>query len=148
MVFVIGIVQQLNMYIVGGVVVVVQLLMQIVFEDGEIEIEVWLENKDVGFVEIGQEVEVKIDVFDYIKYGIVLVRVVYVLCDVIQDEKKGLVYFVCIVLMCDKFNVDGCSLLLLVGLLVNVGIWIGSWCVIEYVLLLLLWYQKEVLYEC
>ncbi|MDR9836439.1 HlyD family type I secretion periplasmic adaptor subunit [Herbaspirillum huttiense] len=142
-----GTVQQLNMHTVGGVVAAAQPLMQIVPEDGEIEIEAWLENKDVGFVEIGQEVEVKIDAFDYTKYGTVPARVVHVSRDAIQDEKKGLVYSARIVLTRDKLNVDGRSLPLSAGLSVNVGIRTGSRRVIEYVLSPLLRHQKEALHE-
>jgi hemolysin D len=87
-----GTVQQLAVHTVGGVVAATQPLMQIVPEGGDIEIEAQIENKDVGFVEVGQQVEVKVDAFDYTKYGTVPARVVFVSRDAIQDEKKGLVY--------------------------------------------------------
>ena len=86
-----GTVQQLAIHTVGGVVTAAQPLMVIVPADQPVEVEAMLENKDVGFVRIGQEVEVKIDAFDYTKYGTVPARVVHVSRDAIQDEKKGLV---------------------------------------------------------
>lgn len=142
-----GTVQQLAVHTVGGVVAAAQPLMQIVPEEGDIEIEAWLENKDVGFVRIGQEVEVKIDAFDYTKYGTVPARVVHVSRDAIQDEKKGLVYSARILLARNSLNVDGRSLPLSAGLAVNVGIRTGSRRVIEYVLSPLMRHQKEALHE-
>jgi len=142
-----GTVQQLAVHTVGGVVAAAQPLMQIVPEEGDIEIEAWLENKDVGFVRIGQEVEVKIDAFDYTKYGTVPARVVHVSRDAIQDEKKGLVYSARILLSRNSLNVDGRSLPLSAGLAVNVGIRTGSRRVIEYVLSPLMRHQKEALHE-
>ena len=142
-----GTVQQLAVHTVGGVVAAAQPLMQIVPDEGDIEIEAWLENKDVGFVRIGQEVEVKIDAFDYTKYGTVPARVVHVSRDAIQDEKKGLVYSARILLSRNSLNVDGRSLPLSAGLAVNVGIRTGSRRVIEYVLSPLMRHQKEALHE-
>ncbi|MFW8298236.1 HlyD family secretion protein, partial [Klebsiella pneumoniae] len=57
-----------------------------------LEIEAFLENKDVGFVVPGQEAEVKIETFPYTKYGIVPGTVKSVSDDAINDEKRGLVY--------------------------------------------------------
>ncbi|WP_044528911.1 HlyD family type I secretion periplasmic adaptor subunit, partial [Herbaspirillum sp. B65] len=142
-----GTVQQLNVHTIGGVVPAAQPLMQIVPEDGEIEVEAWLDNKDVGFVEVGQEVEVKVDAFDYTKYGTVAGRVVQVSRDAIQDEKKGLVYSSRILLSRNTLGVDGRLLPLAAGLAVNVGIRTGSRRVIEYALSPLLRHQKEALHE-
>ena len=64
-----GTVQQLTVHTVGGVVPAAQPLMQIVPKESTVEVEAFLENKDVGFVQEGQTVAVKIDAFEYSKYG-------------------------------------------------------------------------------
>jgi hemolysin D len=142
-----GTVQQLAVHTVGGVVAATQPLMLIVPEDGDIEIEAQIENKDVGFVEVGQEVEVKVDAFDYTKYGTLPARVASISRDAIQDEKKGLIYTTRIVLDRSTLDVEGRRLGLSAGLAVNVGIRTGSRRVIEYVLSPLLRHQKEALHE-
>lgn len=85
-----GTVQQLSVHTVGGVVPAAQPLMQIVPRENVVEVEAFLENKDVGFVQTGQGAEVKIDAFDYTKYGTVKGEVRHVSQDAIPDEKRGL----------------------------------------------------------
>ena len=55
-------VQQLAIHTQGGVVTEAQPLMVIVPSDAPVEVEAMLENKDIGFVRPGQEVEIKVDI--------------------------------------------------------------------------------------
>ncbi|HZG22496.1 MAG TPA: HlyD family type I secretion periplasmic adaptor subunit [Herbaspirillum sp.] len=142
-----GTVQQLSVHTVGGVVPAAQPLMQIVPEDKEVEIEAFLENKDVGFVQIGQDAEVKLDAYDYTKYGTLRARVRQVSRDAIQDDKRGLVYSVRIVLDQRSIVIDGQRVALAPGLASNVEIRTGSRRVIEYLLSPLLRHQREALHE-
>lgn len=73
-----GIVQQLAVHTVGGVVAAAQPLMIIVPKENQVEIEAVVENKDIGFVHKGQKVAVKIDAFDYSKYGMLHGLITYV----------------------------------------------------------------------
>ncbi|MDR4469222.1 MAG: HlyD family efflux transporter periplasmic adaptor subunit [Nitrospira sp.] len=54
-----GVVQQLAVHTVGGVVTPAQQLLIIVPKDHPVEVEAQVENKDRGFVRQGQEVEIK-----------------------------------------------------------------------------------------
>lgn len=56
-----GTVQQLAIHTNGGVVTEAQPLMAIVPADQSVEVEAMLENKDIGFVRPGQEVEIKVE---------------------------------------------------------------------------------------
>src|SRR5262249_24556573 len=60
-----GMVQQLAVHTVGGVVTPAQTLMVIVPRDSQLEIEAMVSNRDIGFVHVGDEVEVKVDTFDF-----------------------------------------------------------------------------------
>lgn len=51
-----------------------------------------LENKDIGFVRAGQEVEIKVETFTFTKYGVVHGTVLNISNDAIEDERLGLVY--------------------------------------------------------
>lgn len=142
-----GTVQQLLVHTIGGVVPAAQPLMQIVPKENVIEVEAFLENKDVGFVEARQIAAVKIDAFDYTKYGTINARVRHVSQDAIEDEKKGLIYAAKIALDKSSIHIDGKNLPLTAGMAVNVEIKTGTRRVIEYVLSPLMQHQREALHE-
>ncbi|MDF2180639.1 HlyD family efflux transporter periplasmic adaptor subunit [Neptuniibacter sp. CAU 1671] len=66
-----GIVRELAIHTIGGVVTAAQPLMKIVPENQTLEAEAWLENKDIGFVTAGQPAELKVHTFPFTKYGII-----------------------------------------------------------------------------
>lgn len=142
-----GTVQQLTVFTIGGVVPAAQPLMQIVPTENAVEVEATLENKDVGFVQEGQVAEVKIDTFEYTKYGTVPAKVTHVSRDAVQDEKKGLLYTIKVMLDKSSLAVDGKSMSLSPGMAVNVEIKTGDRRIIEYVLSPLLQHQREALHE-
>jgi len=87
-----GIVQQLAIHTVGGVVQPAQALMVIVPDDSTLEVEAMVLNKDVGFVRAGQPVAIKIESFPFTKYGLIDGTLRHLSADSVQDEKLGLVY--------------------------------------------------------
>ena len=142
-----GTVQQLKLHTVGGVVPAAQALMQIVPRQGKLEIDAVLENRDVGFVQVGQAVAIKVDAFDYTKYGTVPAVVSSVSRDAVEDEKKGPVYAVRITLRQPSIVIDGKTVPLTAGMAVRAEIRTGTRRVIEYVLSPLVQHQKEALHE-
>ena len=142
-----GTVQQLTVHTIGGVVPAAQPLMQIVPQQGVIEVEAFMENKDVGFVQEGQEAQVKIDAFEYTKYGTMPAHVTHVSRDAIQDEKKGLIYSVKVALDKRTLDVDGRPVGLTPGMSSTVDIKTGTRRVIEYVLSPLIQHGQESLHE-
>lgn len=142
-----GTVQQLDAHTVGGVVSSAKPLMQIVPRETRVEVEAFLENKDVGFVQEGQSAAVKIDAFEYTKYGTVTGKVTHVSRDAIADEKKGLIYSTKIMLDKSTINVEGKEMPLSAGMTVNVEIKTGDRRIIEYVLSPLMRHKRESLNE-
>ena len=65
-----GIVQQLAAHTVGGVVTPAQPLLVVVPLDSHLEIEARVSNRDIGFVEAGQEAEIKVETFNFTRYGL------------------------------------------------------------------------------
>jgi hemolysin D len=65
-----GTVQQLHVTTVGSVVTPAQQLLSVVPDDGRIEVDAVLENRDIGFVAAGQLVEIKVDAFPFTRYGL------------------------------------------------------------------------------
>ncbi|SDR74788.1 hemolysin D [Halopseudomonas sabulinigri] len=87
-----GTVQQLAIHTAGGVVTEAQPLMVIVPSNQPVEVEVMVQNKDIGFVRAGQSVEIKVDAFSFTKYGVIDGVVASISDDAIEDDKFGLVY--------------------------------------------------------
>ena len=129
-----GTAQELKVHTVGAAIPAAQPLMQIVPRDSSIEMEVMLADKDVGFVHVGQDAEVKIDTYDYTKYGTIPAKVSVVSRDAVEDQKKGLEYAVHVTLLHPTLNVDGTSRTLFPGMSGTVEIRTGRRRVIEYFL--------------
>jgi hemolysin D len=142
-----GTVQQLTVHTVGAAVPAAQPLMQIVPKQSTMEMEAFIENKDVGFVQEGQLAQVKIDAFEYTKYGTISAVVSHVSKDAIQDEKRGLIYSVKVALNQPMLIVDGKERGLFAGMSGSVEIKTGTRRIIEYVLAPLLQHGKESLNE-
>ncbi|WP_114954960.1 HlyD family type I secretion periplasmic adaptor subunit [Sphingosinicella terrae] len=87
-----GVVQQLAVHTVGGVVQPAQPLMVIVPLGSEVEVEAQVLNKDIGFVREGQPVRVKFEAFPFTDYGWIEGTVETISRDAVQDEQLGLVY--------------------------------------------------------
>ena len=81
-----GTVQQLSAHTVGGVVTPGQSLLVIVPADSHLEIEAMVQNRDIGFVHAGQEAQIKIDTFNFSRYGLLHGKVLGVSQDSISRD--------------------------------------------------------------
>lgn len=142
-----GTVQQLAVHTVGGVVTPAQPLMAIVPDDHPLEVEAFLENKDIGFVDAGQEAEIKVETFPFTRYGTIPARVIHVSHDAISDEKRGLIYAVRASLGRTAMQVEDKLVDLSAGMAVTVEVKTGRRRVIEYFLSPLMQYGQESLRE-
>jgi hemolysin D len=84
-----GVVQQLAVHTIGGVVTPAQALMVIVPAESRLEIEAMISNRDIGFVEVGQEAAIKIDTFNFTRYGLLHGNVLTVSHDAITRDKPA-----------------------------------------------------------
>ncbi|TJW16698.1 MAG: HlyD family type I secretion periplasmic adaptor subunit [Mesorhizobium sp.] len=80
-----GRIEKLSVFTVGGFVEAGSTLMSIVPSDDDIEIEAFFDNRDVGFLESGQQAFVKFDAFPAERFGIVHGRVTSVGADARGD---------------------------------------------------------------
>jgi hemolysin D len=140
-------VQQLKAHTVGGIVPAAETLMLIVPTSDRIEVEAILDNRDVGFVQPGQRAAVKLDAFDYTRFGVVPGQVVQVSADSLEDRNRGLVYTVKVLLDQKAVRVQDRELPIGTGMSVNVEIKTGERRVIEYLLSPLLQHRREALRE-
>jgi hemolysin D len=142
-----GTVQQLAIHTQGGVVTQAQPLMIIVPSDQPVEIEAMVENKDIGFVREGQEVEVKVETFTFTRYGVIPGTVISLSNDAIEDEKRGLVYSARIQLKQKSIRVGEREVVLSPGMAVTAEIKTDKRRVIDYFLSPLKAYASESLRE-
>jgi hemolysin D len=85
-----GTVQQLAVTTLGQVVTTGQALMTIVPQNASIEIEAMILNQDIGFVEPGQDVVIKVEAFPFTRYGTVEGTVVKVSRDAVDERDTGI----------------------------------------------------------
>ncbi len=163
-----GVVQQLSVHTVGGVVTPAQQLAVIVPADAILEVEAMVSNRDIGFIHPGQDAQIKVDTFNFTRYGLVHGRVVSVSPDAIvhetpqnagNDRAKGAesessepkgqeyVYAARISLDRTQIEVDDSIANLSPGMAVTVEIKTGSRAVISYLLSPLLRHQHESMHE-
>jgi hemolysin D len=142
-----GVVQQLAVHTVGGVVTPAQELLIVVPQDHPVEVEARVENKDVGFVKAGQAVEIKVETFIFTLYGTIPGKVLSLSDDAAPIEKVGLVYPTRVSMDRATIQVEGKQVHLSPGMAVTVEIKTGQRRVIEYLLSPLLKSVQESLRE-
>ena len=142
-----GVVQHLAVYTPGAVVAAGDQVLAIVPTTGGIEVEASIDNKDVGFVRVGQPAEIKVDTYPFTRYGTVPGTVVAVSPDATAREGIGLVYAARIQLLRDVLEVHGQRMPLSTGMAVGAEIHLGRRRVIEFFLSPLLKRSWEALRE-
>lgn len=91
---------------VGGVVNAAQPVVEIVPEDTPLVVDATVQNKDIGFIRVGQPVVIKVDTYSFQRYGYLKGTVKSISPDAINDEKQGPVYKMKVVIDGDKTSKD------------------------------------------
>ena len=164
-----GTVQQLAVHTVGGVVTPAQQLLVIVPIESHLEVEAMISNRDIGFVSVGQQAEIKIDTFNFTRYGLLQGQVVSVSQDAIMRDGPGkkptnkklggalsdtsepdgqeLLYSARVSLDATQMRIEDKMVNLASGMAVTVEIKTGERRLIEYLMSPLLRYKQESLRE-
>jgi len=169
-----GVVQQISIHTVGGVVTPAEPLMVVVPADSTLEIEATVQNQDIGFVRAGEPAEIKVDTFNFTRYGLLHGQVTNVSedaevrerplagsaagagagtsssargADSPQAQGQDLVYAAHVSLDRTAMEIDGKAVKLEPGMAVTVEIKTGKRRVIEYLLSPLLRYKQEAMRE-
>ncbi len=144
-----GIVQQLSIHTVGGVVTAAQPLMVVVPIDDGLEIEAKLLNKDIGFVTQGKDVSVKVNAYPFTRYGDVPGKVEWVARDMVLDQQMGPIYPIRVSIRTYQLpnKVNGRQGLITPGMTVTTDIKVGTRRVIDYFLGPIMRYKDKSLRE-
>jgi hemolysin D len=138
-----GVVQQLKVHTIDGVVTPAEQLLVVVPKDQILEVEARVLNKDIGFVRAGQKVTIKVESFPFTRYGVIDGEVTSVSRDAIADEKLGLYYAARVRVAKSTMIVDGVDVLLSPGMAVTAEVTTGTRRLIEYVLSPVMEHVKE-----
>lgn len=145
-----GVVTGLTLHTVGGVVTPGQALLMVVPVQNKLELDAYLDNKDIGFVKLGQEVAIKLEAFPFTRYGLIKGAVVSIAGDSIErpgekplkmkesdlEQKAQTVnnFLVKIALDQMSINIDGAQQNLSPGMVATAEIKTGKRRLISYVL--------------
>lgn len=138
-----GVIEQLNVHTLGGVVTPAQELMKVVPLNQTLVIEAMVANKDVGFIEEGQRVAVKVDAFPFTKYGLLEGEITNLSDDAIADEQLGFIYKAQVALNETVLPVNGKDVSITPGMTVMVEAQTGKRKIIEYFLAPLIQHVDE-----
>lgn len=139
-----GIVKDLATHTVGTVVAPGTILLTLVPQDEPLQAEVWISNLDVGFVQPGQQVKVKLAAYPFQKYGMVEGSVQQLSADATESKdissarpnaaSEPLQYRALVKLVTDHLKRGAERLQLAPGMQVNAEINLGSRTVLEYLI--------------
>ena len=130
-----GVIQQLAIHSVGGVVTSAQPLMVVVPDATELTAEVRVANQDIGFVNPSQIASVKLETFPYTRYGTVDAQVKLVTADAVTDDKSGQSHYPTLLTLSRKtMDVDGKTVPISPGMNITAEIKTGQRRIIEFLL--------------
>ena len=129
-----GIVQNIFVNSIGGVIKPGENIMEIVPTDETLLIEVKIKPKDIAFIYYGQKAIVKFTAYDFSIYGGMNGKVVLISPDTIKDEEGNVFYTVRIKTDKNALFYNGEKLKIIPGMTVNVDIITGKKSVLDYIL--------------
>ncbi len=132
-----GVVKQIGVTTIGGVIPPNGMLMEIVPLDDKLLIEARISPQDIAFIRPGQEAKVKITAYDYAVYGGLDGVVTTISPDTIQDEVKPELYYYRVFIQTTTdalVNKAGKRFPIVPGMIATVDIRTGEKTVFEYLI--------------
>ena len=143
-----GIIKQLLVNTVGGVIQPGSDLVEVVPLDDSLLVEARIRPQDIAFLHPGQEAVVKFTAYDYTIYGGLKAKLEQIGADTIQDEDKKNTYYV-ITLRTEKSHLgtEDKPLLIIPGMVASVDIITGKKSVLSYLLKPIIRARADALHE-
>jgi len=138
-----GYVDKLMVHTIGGVVTPAQELIALTPADMPLLIKATVLNKDIGFIKPDMPVSIKIDTYDFQKYGLLHGKVKSISQNSIENEELGPVYEIYITLDKNTLIIDGKEQKISTGMTLNAEIEIGKRRIIEFFIYPLIKYMDE-----
>jgi hemolysin D len=138
-----GYVGKLLVHTVGGVVTPAEKLLTLIPKGVPLIIQATVLNQDIGFITKEMEAAIKIDTFDFQKYGLLHGTVKHIADDAIEDEKLGPVYEITIDPKETTLKVEGKELTINPGMSVTAELKVGKRRAIEFFIYPMIKYLDE-----
>lgn len=138
-----GYVSKIMVHTIGGVVTPAEKLISIVPKDAPLIVKATVLNKDRGFIKKGMLSELKIDTFNFQKYGLIDAVVTHISNDAIEDKKLGAVYEIYLKPKKDFLIVKEKKVYLTSGMSVTAELKVGKRRVISFFVYPLIKYLNE-----
>lgn len=129
-----GVVQEMKINTIGGVVLEAEDLMTIVPSNEVLEVQAFIDNKDIGFIAPGMPAEIKVQTFPFTQYGVINATVKTVTDDALANQEKGLFFAMQLVMEKNTIMVNGKPIALRPGMQVTAEVKTGKRRIIEYLL--------------
>jgi membrane fusion protein, hemolysin D len=142
-----GVINKIMVHSKGAVVQSGETIMSIVPEKSPLEVEAKVMNQDVGFIEEGHTVSVKLDSFNFTRYGKLNGTIRRIASGGVEDPQLGMVYPTIIELAHQTIEVDDKHFSLKPGMTVTIDIKTGRRKIADYILEPFLRYSDEALRE-
>ncbi len=127
-----GIVHESRLNTLGAVVQPAEPLLEIIPDDEPLVVEAWILNRDIGFVREGQAASLKVQTFEFTRYGTVPGTLVHLSRDAVVDEQAGPRYLARIELERDWMEIDDQRVRFTPGMSISAEIAIGQRRLIEF----------------
>lgn len=128
-----GIVQDLEVTSAGQSVGSTQPLMKLVPTGGGLVVEARVQNRDIGYVRVGQPVKVKVHAYDFLRHGTLAGEIEQIDADAVVDPRTGaLTYGILVRTAGDELAQNGVSMKVVPGMAVDVDLLVGERTVLSY----------------
>jgi adhesin transport system membrane fusion protein len=142
-----GIIKQIYVTTVGGVVKPGMALMEIVPLDDTLLVEAQVKPRDIGFLYSGQDAMVKVSAYDFSIYGGLKGKVEHISADTTVDQKGNSYYEVWVRTKKNYLEKNGDVLRIIPGMQVTVDVLTGKKSVLDYLLKPILKTKQQALRE-
>lgn len=129
-----GIVHELQVHTLGGVLVAGQTVLTIIPNNAHLEVQALVKNHDVGFIREGMDTAVKVDTYSFTRYGTIDGRVKVLSADAVVQDSGSMVYPATVALTKNSLQVNGVERQLVPGMSVTVEIKTGRRRILEFFL--------------
>jgi HlyD family type I secretion membrane fusion protein len=110
-----------------------QPLMKLVPTGGGLVVEARVQNRDIGYVRVGQPVKVKVHAYDFLRHGALAGQIEQIDADAVVDPQSGaLTYGVLVRTAGDELVRDGVAVKVVPGMAVDVDLLVGERTILSY----------------
>jgi hemolysin D len=138
-----GYIDEIFIHTQGGIITPAQRVLSIVPVSTPLIVEASVLNKDIGYVRSGMPAALKVETFDFQKYGMLDGKVIYISRYSHQDKAQGYLYTIWVKPLSTHLIIDGRKTKMQPGMMVTTEVKVGKRRIIEFFIYPLIKYMHE-----